>query len=191
MIVDQLIPDEDSPASLEACQKSAVKILPIFSVSMIALPLCIVIPNTKRIISRPQPNVTMCLSIFSVMIRANITRKIRTAKICDTIMYLPHSHIIANGSRKRLTFAATIIMRSSRNWKIKFRFFENFFQLTSCIQNFHQCPCCTNVIVCECKKSLAFCIHCYSIWKTLVSYMKCLMQLIQICIVLYCHAYKI
>ena len=129
MIVDQLIPDEDSPASLDACQKSAVKILPIFSVSTIALPLCIVIPNTKRIISRPQPSVTMCLSIFSVMIRANITRKIRTAKICDTIMYLPHSHIIANGSRKRLTFAATIIMRYSRNWKIKFRFFENFFQL--------------------------------------------------------------
>ena len=45
--------------------------------------------------------------------------------------------------------------------------------------------------LCECKKSLAFCIHCNSIWKTLVSDMKCLMQLIQICIILYCHAYKI
>ena len=90
MIVDQLMPDEDSASPAEY-QKPGVKILPTFSVSRMALPLRIARPNTRIRVSSPHPSVTICRSILSRTIRTNITTKRMTANICaiNTFFNLP------------------------------------------------------------------------------------------------------
>ena len=85
IIVAQLIPLELSLPCPDVCQNSRVNILLTLSVSIIALGLFIQIANTITIVASPQPSVTQCLGILSIIISANISTKITMAKICDTI----------------------------------------------------------------------------------------------------------
>ena len=86
MIVAQLIPLELSDASPASYQKPGVKMEWIFSVSNAAFISCMHTPNTSTSVARPQPSVTYCLSILSVIMSANITRKMTTAITCATIL---------------------------------------------------------------------------------------------------------
>ena len=86
MIVDQLIPLDDSTDSSVTYQKSTVKILCRFKVSMTASTLRIPKPNTKSSVKIPQPIVMFCLSKCSITIIINITTKITNAKICAIVI---------------------------------------------------------------------------------------------------------
>ena len=85
-IVSQLIPEEASPASPAVYQNPGVKIVWTFRVRMTASRLCMPTPKTNIRESRAHPRVTICRSSTSVMMRTNMARKIRIAKICAVIL---------------------------------------------------------------------------------------------------------
>ena len=80
IIVCQLIPFVLSVASAPARQKSTDVKDWKFSVSNNAVELCIQTPNTRMSVATLQSVVAMCRGIFSVIMNANITRKIMTAR---------------------------------------------------------------------------------------------------------------
>ena len=85
-IVDQLIPEEDSPASPASYQKLTEKKFCRLRVFQIAAGLFMQTPNTSTSIRSPQTRDTTCLSIFSLTIKRNIAANNITAKICAAVI---------------------------------------------------------------------------------------------------------
>ena len=84
-IVSQLIPALLSADSPDRYQKSAVKMLCRFTVSITAAMLCIPTPNTKITVSSAHTSDTTCRSTISVTIKTNIAIKMITANTCANI----------------------------------------------------------------------------------------------------------
>ena len=85
-MVDQLIPTDSFANPWGSYQNSAVKIPCRFKVCHMASVLCMQIPKTRINIRQPLTNATICRSICSQIIRANITIKIKAATICAAIV---------------------------------------------------------------------------------------------------------
>ena len=81
IIVAQLIPpDADSPSPAVYQKEGVIKFLTA-SASMILLGLFMIMPKITTITTAAQSSVAHCLSIFSVITRANIIKKTTSAKI--------------------------------------------------------------------------------------------------------------
>ena len=86
-MVAQLMPPDELSSCPTAYQKSGRKMAAKLRVFQIASRLCMQRPNTTIRVSAAPIRVMIYRSIFSVIMRPNITTKMDTAAICAIIWY--------------------------------------------------------------------------------------------------------